>query len=346
MPLRMIPEWEKPSAILLALPHKNSDWNYILQEAQDQCRRIVEALLSRGEEVLLLVKDTEDATVIFKREDLEKISLLEITTNDTWTRDYGPISVANEGDLKEQTLLLDFGFNGWGLKFAADSDNLVNLEMSEMGLFADGSYQNLRSFILEGGSVETDGKGSLLTTTRCLLSPNRNGSLSKRHIEDYLSLWLGTPNILWLDHGYLPGDDTDSHIDTLCRFAPDDTILYTGTSDKNNPLYGELEEMRGQLSTFRNTSGHHFNLIELPLPDQILDEDGKPLPATYANYLTTSKAVYMPVYGQPLNDERACMTLAAVFPDKEIVPLDCRTLILQHGSLHCSTMQIPLDAMR
>lgn len=329
-------EWELDGPILLALPHSDSDWAYILEEALDQCLRLVSALLEHGETVWLLVPDISDAEKKLSQLLCERLHLIEIRTNDTWTRDYGPITVQRHERLRS----LDFGFNGWGLKFAADSDNLVNMRLAEKGFINSDVYRNQRGFILEGGSIDTDGRGTILTTTRCLLSPNRNPEYDKPQINAKLNKELGADHVLWLDYGALEGDDTDSHIDTLCRMAPENTIVFTGCRDMDDPQFEELLKMRAQLTMFRNSVGEPFNLVELPLPDAVYDEEGNRLPATYANYLVTPRALYMPVYGQPQKDMLACQTIRIAFPTKEIVPVNCNTLIKQHGSLHCSTMTL------
>ena len=236
---------------------------------------------------------------------------------------------------------MDFGFNGWGLKFASDKDNLVNLQLSEKYVVSPEIYRNERDFVLEGGSVETDGHGTLLTTTRCLCSPNRNGGLSKKEAENQLQHRLGVNHVLFLDYGALEGDDTDSHIDTLARIAPENIIIFTGCRNVDDFQFEELLKMRAQLTMFRNAEGEPFNLVELPLPDAIYDENGDRLPATYANYLITDKVIFMPTYHQPANDTLAMQTIKIAFPDHKIVGVDCTTLIKQHGSLHCATMQIP-----
>lgn len=337
--MRYPAEWECDGPILLALPHSDTDWNYMLDEALAQYTVLVDALVAHGEEVWLLVNDREYAINVLEGIDLSHVNIIEVPTNDTWTRDYGPITVIRH----DRVRALDFGFNGWGLKFAADKDNLVNLALDRLRILPVGLYRNHREFILEGGSVDSDGNGTLLTTSKCLLSPNRNGGRTKKEIGDKLSAYLGVDHILWLDYGALAGDDTDSHIDTLCRMAPDNIILYTGCRDMDDPHFEELLHMRAQLEMFRNAMGEPFNLVELPLPDAIYDEEGNRLPATYANYLVTPRAVYMPVYGQPDNDNLACKIVKVAFPDHEVVPVNCTSLLKQHGSLHCSTMTLVLD---
>ena len=333
--LRYFAEWELDGPVLLALPHSATDWVDYLDETIDQYGRILQALERGGEKIWLIVKDKVEAEALLSGYGLDNTRFIEIPVNDTWIRDYGPITVRRHDRIRT----LDFGFNGWGLKFAADKDNLVNLNLNNQG-FLKNSYKNLRSFILEGGSIETDGQGTLLTTSHCLLSPNRNGSLSKKEIADFLSDHLGVSHILWLDYGHLAGDDTDSHIDTLCRLAPGNIILFTCCRDVDDEHFEDLLKMRAQLTLFRNIEGDPFNLVELPLPEAIYDVDGNRLPATYANYLVTPRAVYMPVYNQPATDRLACETIRIAFPDHKVIPIDCNILIRQHGSLHCSTMTL------
>ncbi len=336
---KFIPEWTPQEAVLMALPNNNTDWAYILHEAQLQYARIIETLTKEGVRVVLLCDDIEEAEVLLKNSVIENVTFINIPYNDTWTRDYGPISVIKDDTLRA----LDFGFNGWGLKFASDKDNLVNLHLSEKFVMLSATYRNERDFVLEGGSIETDGNGTLLTTTKCLCSPNRNGGLSKKEAEEELRHRLGVDHVLFLDYGALEGDDTDSHIDTLARIAPDNTIIFTGFRNIDDPQFEELLKMRAQLSLFRNACGEPFNLIELPLPDAIFDEDGMRLPATYANYLITDNVIFMPTYGQPANDTLAMQTIKIAFPNHKVVGIDCTTLIKQHGSLHCATMQIPVN---
>lgn len=335
--IRFIPEWEPIEYVLLALPNKDTDWDYILPEAIDQYRRLVKAITDEGIKVILLCKDEAEAKDVMKDCKQEFMYYIEIDYNDTWTRDYGMISVVRN----ERLRALDFGFNGWGLKFASDKDNLVNLHLNEGGKIAALCYRNERDFVLEGGSVETDGNGTILTTSRCLQSPNRNGGRTKAELNRELHERLGADHVLWLDHGALEGDDTDSHIDTLARLAPDDTIVFTGTKNFDEPQFESLLAMRAQLTLFRTSEGYPYNLVELPLPDSVLDTDGQRLPATYANYLVANGVIFMPTYAQPDKDELAMRSIRIAYPTHKVVGVDCRTLLRQHGSLHCATMQIP-----
>ncbi len=339
--IRFIAEWEPIEYVLLALPNNDTDWDYILEEALDQYLRLAKAITDEGISIILLCQDKEKAAEILKECRQDKIEYVVVEYNDTWTRDYGMISVVRNDRLRA----LDFGFNAWGLKFAADKDNLVNLRLDKNGLLLPLAYRNERDFILEGGSVESDGQGTILTTSRCLQSPNRNGGKTKAELNKELQERLGADHVLWLDYGALEGDDTDSHIDTLARLAPNDTIVFIGTKDDSNPLFESLLAMRAQLTMFRTAEGYPYNLVELPLPDPVLDEDGSQLPATYANYLVANGVIFMPTYAQPDKDELAMRTIKIAYPDHKVVGVDCRTLLRQHGSLHCATMQIPAGIM-
>jgi len=199
---------------------------------------------------------------------------------------------------------------------------------------------------LEGGSIESNGKGTILTTSQCLLSKNRNGGYSQEEIEEQLKSFFGANRILWLDHGYMAGDDTDSHVDTLARFAPNDTIVYVATNNPNDEHYEELAKMEAQLKSFRTENGDNYKLIPVPLPSPIYDEDDLRLPATYANFLICNGFVAVPTYGQPDNDKAAMEAIAKAFPGRKIVGIDCNALIKQHGSLHCVTMQFPENVIK
>lgn len=344
---RLPAEWEAQEGILMAWPHINSDWAEIIDEAREQFARLVAALLINGDKVFLIADNREEC-LRYLREwfqprmgDFELYSGLlmieECEYNDTWTRDYGPLSVQMEG--VKNPVAVDFCFNAWGMKFAANLDNCVNHRIEE-SILRNSVRVDSRDFILEGGSVETDGEGTLLTTTECLLNENRNPTLNREEIEKLLSDRLGLDRYLWLNHGHIEGDDTDSHIDTLARLAPGETILYCGAGEEPGKMHDSLVAMRDELREFRTRSGNPYNLIELPLPDPIREETGKRYAATYANFLVTPHAVYVPLYGQPQKDEMAQMMLRAVYHDRSVIGVDCRTLIKQGGSLHCSTMQL------
>lgn len=333
---RLPAEWEPHGAVMLSWPHKDTDWAQVLDEAIDCFVEIAKAI-AREETLIVVAPDVEEPRRVLDCEKLpNRILYLTVPTNDTWARDFGPITVERDGN----PVICDFKFNGWGLKFPADKDNLITRAMCNTGLLR-GRYSNELSFVLEGGSIESDGQGTLMTTSQCLLSPNRNGAMSRDEIEEYLKSRFGLDRVLWLDYGALEGDDTDSHIDTLARLAPNDTILYVGTDDVTDSHYDELNKMKLQLQSFETASGQPYNLIELPLPDAVYDEEGNRLPATYANFLIMNHSILMPVYRQPQKDELAAQIIKIAFPDHQVVKIDCSVLIKQHGSLHCVTMQVP-----
>jgi len=340
--LRLPAEWEKQGAVVLAWPHAKTDWAYMLEEVQTCYVNIIEAI-TRHATVIILAPDTKPVRQRLTHLNGNRIFYLDVPTNDTWTRDYGVITVMDRDD---SPVLCDFGFNAWGGKFESRLDNKVTGFMYSAGLLK-GRYVDLTDFILEGGSIESDGKGTILTTESCLLTPTRNPELTRSDIEKKLAKTLGARKVLWLDCGEMIGDDTDGHIDTIARFAPMNTILYNGKGqDSNDPQTMMLDGIAEKLKAMTNADGEPFNLIELPIPDPISDpEDGHRLPATYANFLVINDAVLMPSYGQPLKDELAEMTLRVAFPDHSIERVDCRALIRQHGSLHCATMQVPADAI-
>ena len=309
----MLAEWEPQSMVQLTWPHKDTDWAPIL----DEITAVYE----------------EMAHEIRKREPLLIVD--QIPHNDTWARDHGFITVEETSfDHKSKALiLLDFCFNGWGEKFEAALDNQINRQLYDQGL-VKGLYEDHLDFVLEGGSIESDGKGTIFTTECCLMAPHRNQPLTKAEIEERLKEWLGAERIVWLQHGSLLGDDTDGHIDTLVRICPDDTLLYTG-GDEDHP---DLIKMERELQELRTLDGKPYRLLKLPLPRPIYD-DGDRLPATYANYLVINGAVLVPTYNQPDLDAEALRIIREAFPDREIVGIDCRAVIKQHGSLHCCTMQ-------
>ena len=305
----------------------------MLDEVVSCFREIVCTIADQGERVIVIADPDDSSDISFSN---ELISVVKCPTNDTWARDTCSITTLRGN----RPVVNDFKFNGWGLKFAADKDNLITSRLFDSGMFK-GEYSNSLNFVLEGGSIESDGKGTLLTTSECLLSKNRNGQSSKEEIQAYLEKVFGISRVLWLDHGYLSGDDTDSHVDTLARLCPDHTITYVQCLDKDDEHYGALRSMEDQLKTFRTLEGDPYRLLPLPMPEAIYDEDGQRLPATYANFLIMNEAVLYPTYAQPANDARAAQVLAEAFPGREIVGVDCRALIQQHGSLHCVTMQYP-----
>lgn len=330
-------EWHPQQCIQLTWPHQHSDWDYLLAEVEACFTQIAVEIASR-QPLLVVAPDVERVRRQIPGHLLHTVSFYEMPANDTWARDHGGITVFEGG----KALIYDFCFNGWGMKFAANHDNQITRKLIQTAAFPKASYQNMKFFVFEGGSIESDGLGTLLTTEDCLLSANRNDSLTKNEIEGCLKQFFGAERVLWLKNGYLAGDDTDSHIDTLARFCSPDTIAYVQCSDKTDEHFEALKAMEEELKVFTQTNGKPYQLIPLPMTPAICDpDDGHRLPATYANFLIMNEAVLVPVYGVE-TDQKALDALKPAFPGREIVAVDCSVLIRQHGSLHCVTMQYPL----
>ena len=333
-------EWDCQDGVLIAWPHAGTDWAYMLDEVTACYVEICKAILQDDERLLIVAPDAmEVRDALGPDVAWQRIDIAELPTNDTWVRDYGPITVWHDGTMK----LTDFTFNAWGMKFAADCDNLVTSRLDAAGYFSL-PVVNCRDLVLEGGSIETDGRGTVLTTTCCLTAPNRNDALSREKLEQILLDRLGCTKMLWLEHGGLEGDDTDGHIDTLARFAPGGGILYNGCDDPEDEHFEPLMKMEQELKDMTDANGDHYHLVKLPLPDAMYDEISR-LPATYANFLVMNHQVLVPVYGQPDNDIKACQLIGEAFPGRKVVAIDCRPLICQHGSLHCATMQLPKGSL-
>ena len=341
--LRLPAEWEKQRAVQLTWPHANTDWASTLNDITTTYIDMAAEIAKR--ERLIVVTPTPDATrsaieegFALRQVDgkaLDNVRIIEIDSNDTWARDHGFITLIGDG----QTALLDFRFNGWGEKFEAAKDNAINRKLYSKGAIR-GTYIDCNDFVLEGGSIESDGEGTVFTTSGCLLAPRRNQPMTQDEIEETLKVRLNAKRIVWIDYGNLIGDDTDGHIDTLVRVAPADTLLYVGCDDEDDPQYAELHKMEEQLRTLKTKTGRGYRLLRLPMPRPIY-YDGERLPATYANFLVINGAVLYPTYNQPDLDAEAAQLIADAFPDREIVGIDCRSVIVQHGSLHCCTMQVP-----
>ena len=268
---------------------------------------------------------------------MKRVTLHQCPTNDTWARDHAFISLKERNAEDGPLTLLDFRFNGWGEKFEASLDNAINRSLHENGI-VEGRYEDHNDFVLEGGSIESDGKGTVFTTSCCLLAPHRNQPLSRQEIEERLKEMLRADRIVWIDYGQLTGDDTDGHIDTLVRTAPDDTLVYVGCDDKEDEQYDELHRMEEQLATLRTDDGRPYRLLKLPMPEAMY-EDGERLPATYANFIIINDAVIYPTYNQPENDEEARRVIAEAFHYRELIGIDSSVVVRQHGSLHCCSMQ-------
>ncbi len=338
------PEWSPQSGVMITWPHGHSDWRDVLQDVEPVYARIA-AHITRRER--LLINCWDDAHIVHVKArlqaagvDLHKLICHAIHSNDTWTRDYGPLTVVEDG--KPQ--LLDFNFNGWGGKFDAELDNQVTGHLHHNGLFGRTPLNSI-DIVLEGGSIEVDGRGSLLTTENCLLAPTRNPGLDRAQIEERLRSWFGVTNILWLSHGHLVGDDTDSHIDTLARFCDPHTIAYVACDDPDDEHYVGLQQMEAELRACRDQQGQAYTLVPLPWPAAKYDEtDGRRLAASYANFLIINGAVLVPTYDDPA-DAETLRRLQPCFPGREVIGVPCMPIIRQNGSLHCITMQLPAGVL-
>ena len=334
--IRFPAEWEAQSAVLIAWPHSDTDWADRLSSVESTYVALV-AAITRFQKALILVPDNNllqharylllDAGV-----NLQRVRFEVIEYDDTWLRDSGPISLREEDGFR----LLDFHFTAWGGKFEAGLDDLIVRHLFKHGVFHHAQHQRIE-FALEGGGIETDGEGTLLSTWHCL--HERHPDKSREEITHILETELHQSRTLWLDHGYLEGDDTDAHIDTLARFASADTIIYQGCQDVEDSHYVELQTMAKELAAFKQADGQPYRLFELPWPKPILD-NGRRLAASYANFLIINGAVLMPAYGDPM-DDNAADVMALAFPGRQIIQIPCRSLIWQNGSLHCVTMQLP-----
>ena len=340
---RLPPEWVPQSGVMLTWPRSDVEWNPDYASAE-RCHTLIAKEISLREPVIISCMDEVHADRIRQavkeaggRPD--RLRLFPLPSNDAWARDHGPLTVFKDGKL----LLLDFVFNGWGGKYPHEHDNQLTPRLHARGAFGGTPLESL-DLVLEGGSIEVDGEGTLLTTQSCLLNPNRNPKLKRTEIEALLEKYLGVDRILWLKHGAIDGDDTDGHIDTLARLCDPATIAYQACGDRNDLHYAELAAMAEELRALRRKDGGPYKLVPLPWPKAIHDHTGRRLPATYANFLIVNGAVLVPTYNDPADDP-ALNALTPCFPGRVIVGVPCRSLIHQYGSLHCVTMQFPAGVM-
>jgi len=340
---RLIPEFAPQSGVMLTWPHPDSDWRDSLDVIEPVYLQMTRAI-SRNELVLVVCYD--DKHVLHVSAALEQagatsgsIRCVTARTNDTWIRDYGPLSVAGS----DGTWLLDFIFDGWGGKHESGYDNQVSQLLFDARVFtASGLVQH--SLVLEGGAIDSDGLGTLLTTTRCLLESARNPGKDKAALEACFHEQLGIERTLWLDHGRLPGDDTDGHVDMLARFCTPHDIAYLQCTDSNDAYCEGLAAMEQQLQEFVAHDGTPYTLHPLPMPRAVCSDSGERLPASYANFLIINQAVLVPAYNDPA-DRQALDVLQRCFPEREIIAINCLPLIQQYGSLHCATMQLPAGVL-
>ena len=335
---RLPAEWEAQAAVLIAWPHADTDWAERLASVETTYVALV-AAVTRFQSLIVVVADNEvqrRAADLLEQAhvDPDRVRFVSLPYDDTWLRDSGPVTLkAADGTFQ----LTDFRFTGWGGKFGAEKDDALVAGLVGAGVFAHATHKRI-DWALEGGGIESDGAGTILTTWRCLVQ--RHPEQSREEMSAILRDSLHASRILWLDHGYLEGDDTDAHIDTLARFAPGDRIVFQACDDISDPHYDELRRMAAELAALCTMDGQPYQLHPLPWPQPILDQ-GRRLAASYANYLIINDAVLVPAYGDPADAESARI-IGSAHPGREVVQVPCRPLIWQNGSLHCITMQLPV----
>jgi agmatine/peptidylarginine deiminase len=340
----MIPEWAAQGGVMVTWPHDQTDWRDDLVRV-DACFAHIAREVTRRETLLAACRDVAHVDhvrglVAAAGGDPARLVCAIAPCNDTWARDHGPIAVRRGGALR----LLDFRFNGWGDKYPADRDDRITRTLHAAGAFGPVPLESI-DLVIEGGSLDVDGRGTLLTTASCLLAPTRNPHLDRAAVEAALRTHLGVQRVLWLEHGALEGDDTDGHVDTLARFCDDRTIVYQACDDPADAHFAVLGAMAAELVELHDPEGQPYRLVALPWPRPAHDPvTGRRLPATYANFLIVNGAILVPAYNDPA-DEAARRVLGRCFPGREIVSIDCRPLIRGFGSLHCVTMQLPAGAV-
>ncbi|WP_428738310.1 agmatine deiminase family protein [Sulfurimonas sp.] len=319
----LIAEFEKQSFTQVVFPHEKMDWSCCIEDARANFVNIINAI-RQFQTCLVVCYNINEVQNYF--EDHTNIKFVEYTANDTWARDTSALSIYKDGEIK----LLNFIFNAWGGKFNSELDNRMSKILAP---YYSCEMEDI-DFILEGGGVESNGEGLILTTSECMLNPNRNSKFNKEQITQKLKEYFGAKEILYVNNGYLAGDDTDSHIDTLARFISKDTIMYVACDDENDEHYEALKKMEDELKEF--VIEHKLKLIKLPMSSAVYD-DNERLPATYANFLFVNNGVLVPTYNVK-EDAEALEIFRWAMPDREVVGVECATLIRQHGSLHCVTM--------
>lgn len=337
MEKRLPAEWELQDGVIVTWPSERTDWRCCLKDVEESYIEIVR-IISEYEKVIIITDRPERAKYLlsFSKINLHNLFFIEENYNDTWVRDYGPIVLVNE----EGYEILNFTFDGWGSKFNSVLDNLVTEKLYQKGLFKNSFLRNI-DFTLEGGSIDTNGKGVLITTEKCLISSGRNPSLSQENIEDKLKSYLCVKDVIFLKHGELIGDDTDAHIDTIARFVSEDTILCVAPpEDRYDPHYLEFKLLEEEISILNG----RFNVEFLPFAPAVFYR-GERLPATYANFLITNEKILLPAYGDEKKDFMAKEIVEHFFPKRKVVFVNSLVLIRQHGAIHCSTMQLPAGVL-
>ena len=331
---QLLPEWYPQEAVILAWPDEHTDWAPWLDEVRQTYRQLIEAINNADAGVILLVRPTMIDDVRAALEGMGNVLLVGADYNDTWVRDYGFLTCQSPKGMQP----IEFTFNGWGNKFNAAKDNRIN-----QSVLAELCQLPLKTFsqVVEGGALEIDEQGNLLSTQLCLLNPERNGDMSLDAYKQLFTDSLGAESVYIFTHGHLEGDDTDGHVDTLVRFTPDKGIVVQGCENRQQDSH--YEGLHALVNEVQQAFPEH-EVFSLPLPN-INNEDSERLPASYANYLITNSCVLCPVYQQPEDDE-ALAVLAQAYPNHRIVPINGLPLVQQFGSVHCISMQVPKSTLK
>ncbi len=329
-------EWERQAAAMLAWPHPESDWGPRLSAIEKTYLELAHHILQH-EALLVVCHDAAQRAALSATFGTppHPLFLRIVETDDTWVRDYGPITVLEDG----RPVILDFRFNAWGGKYPGERDDQVTARLCEAGAFGQTPCRHV-SRVLEGGAIEGDGQGTLIANRPTLIDPLRNPGLTGHEMEELLRRWLGIDRLLWLDIPPLTGDDTDGHVDTLVRFVAPDHLCFVACHDPDHPDHAALTALKEQLQCWRTATGQPYRLTPLPSPTPLHDEEGRTLPASYANFLILDDAVLMPKYDVP-QDAEALQTLGACFPHRRILPVNGRELVRQRGGIHCAVMTLP-----
>ena len=343
--LRLPGEWEPQDAILMGWPRVSSGWAEVYPRAVEAYAALVRTVLRHERAWLLVPEDELDTHAVRETLRLDSVHAARLTViplpyNDSWARDFGPITLTGA----DGPLALDFRFNGWGDKFVAELDDAVTSRLATLGYLASAATREIPR-VLEGGSIESDGAGTLMTTRECLSHPGRNPDLDPRGIERWLRETLALEQVLWIEHAWLDGDDTDGHIDMLARFCDPHTIAYLRCEDARDAHFESLRSMEGELRGFRNALGERYELVPLPFPSPCHNAAGERLPASYANFLILNGAVIVPTYQVP-EDESALRIIESLFPGRTVEPVPALPFIHQSGSVHCLTMQLPTGVVQ
>lgn len=327
-------EWHRQQAIVLTFPDEETYWHDVLPEVEPVYVLCAQSILAY-QDVIMICRNPEKQHAIERligdRAYPHRLQFLQVDYDDIWVRDYGPISLINSQKIK----WLDFGFNAWGGKYPGEQDDKVTQQLSAAHLLPAHDYQR-EDFILEGGAIETDGLGTLLITPCVFTTTRNNPAVSMEQIKQSLN----QKRVIIIEHGYLLGDDTDGHIDTLVRFCDPNTLAYSSCDDPEDPNYDSLKAMEAQLKQLKTLNGKPYHLIPLPIPGAKFDETERRLPASYANFLIINGAVLCPTYDDE-NDGIVLERLTRAFPSRNIIPIPCLPLVQYNGALHCASMQIP-----